>query len=442
MPSPKNFASIWSTDLPSQLAARPAKILNATDAGSPLRVLLLCSHPTQYSAPMWRRLAKHPGMEVLVAYCSLKGAEVHLDPGFGVEVAWDVPLLDDYRWVQIKNFSPRSGFDGFLGLINPGVWKLIQKNRFDAVAVFTGYMCATFWVAFLAAKVFGTPLIYGTDATTLNPVDGRTWKAKAKKCFWPWLFQRADAVIAPSSGTAALIASLGIPGDRIRLMPYVVDNDWWIERAALVDRAAVRKRWDVPEHASVILFCAKLQPWKRPQDLLEAFGRAVIPDSYLVYAGDGSMRKELENTAAKMGLRQRVRFLGFVNQSALPDVYRSSDVMVLPSEYEPFGVVVNEAMLCGCPVIVSDRVGARFDLVREGETGAVYPYGDVAMLTSCLQQMLSNPSLRQARAEAAERLIGRWSPEAYVESFVEAMRHAARLHETSKTDRSVVRRDN
>ena len=65
-----------------------------------------------------------------------------------------------------------------------------------------------------------------------------------------------------------------------------------------------------------------------------------------------------------MGVADRVRFLGFVNQSGLPAVYAASDVLVLPSSYEPFGVVVNEAMLCGCAAIASDRVGARFDLVK------------------------------------------------------------------------------
>lgn len=386
-----------------------------------LRVLLLCSHPTQYSSPMWRRISKHPDVEVLVAYCSLKGAESHVDPGFGVEVKWDVPLLDDYEWVQIKNFSPWPGGSGFLGLINPGVWQLIRTKRFDAVAVFTGYMCATFWFAFLAAKIFGTPLIYGTDATTLHPVDGRAWKVSVKKLFWPWLFRSADVVIAPSSGTKALMSSLGVPDDKVRLMPYVVDNDWWTEKVGSVDRAAVRKRWEIPEEASVVLFCAKLQRWKRPQDLLQAFGWAGIPNSYLVYAGDGPMRNELERTAAEMGLRQSVLFLGFVNQSGLPEVYRSSDVMVLPSDYEPFGLVVNEAMLCGCPVVVSDHVGARFDLVRDGETGFVYPTGDVEALRDALLHALKCRNRLIHMGEAARDRISRWSPDVYVESLINAV---------------------
>jgi len=103
-----------------------------------LRLLLLCTHPTQYGSPMWRLMAQRPEFEVLVAYCSLEGAEAHVDPDFGVRVAWDVPLLDNYPWVQLKNVSPRAAIGGFFGLINPGVWRLLRSGKFDAVVMFTG----------------------------------------------------------------------------------------------------------------------------------------------------------------------------------------------------------------------------------------------------------------------------------------------------------------
>ncbi|MGC1105866.1 MAG: glycosyltransferase family 4 protein [Candidatus Acidiferrales bacterium] len=351
-----------------------------------------------------------------------------MDPGFGVEVAWDVPLLDGYTWVKLKNISPRPAVGPFFGLINPGVWKLIRTERFDAIAVFTGYMCVTFWIAFTAAKISGIPLLYGTDATTLRPLDGRSWKVRVKKHFWPWLFRMADVVIAPSSGTVALMRSLNIPEERIELMPYVVDNAWWIRKARLVDRESVRQAWGIPENASVILFCAKLQPWKRPQDLLRAFSRANISNSYLVYAGDGAMREQLESEATELHVQDRVRFLGFVNQSALPQVYCSSDLMVLPSEYEAFGVVVNEAMLCGCPVIVSDQVGARFDLVRENETGFMYPAGDVEALRGELCRAFECRDRLRRMGEAARERMSRWCPELYIESLVDAARHVSALH--------------
>jgi len=405
----------------SMMTASAAPATGEKTSERKMRVLLLCSHPTQYGSPMWRRFSQHSKLDVLVAYCSMQGAQAQMDPDFGVKVAWDVPLLDGYPWIQLKNVSPRPRVGGLFGLINPGIWKVIRAERFDAVAIFTGYMCATFWIALAAAKLSGIPVMYGTDATTLHPIDGRGWKTPVKKYLWPRLFQMADMVIAPSSGTAALMRSLNVREEKITLMPYVVDNDWWIENASRVDRKSVRRAWGIPEDARVVLFCAKLQPWKQPQDLLRAFASANIPNTYLVYAGDGSLREPLEREAKELGVSERVRFLGFVNQSALPQVYCSSDVMVLPSEYEAFGVVVNEAMLCGCPVIVSDRVGARLDLVQGGVTGCVYPCGDIASLSSCLQKMLSDPAWLFKQREAARARIARWSPELYVQSFVDAV---------------------
>jgi glycosyltransferase involved in cell wall biosynthesis len=188
-----------------------------------------------------------------------------------------------------------------------------------------------------------------------------------------------------------------------------------------VDEKSVRQQWGIPEDAPVVLFCAKLQPWKRPQDILQAFAKANVPGTYLLFAGDGSLRRELEAEAEALNVLDRVRFLGFVNQSQLPAVYRCADLFVLPSEYEPFGLVVNEAMLCRCPVVVSDRIGARYDLIREGETGLVYSCGNVDALAAILQNVLPNRVRLRQMGEAAYQRMENWSPREYVEALVQAL---------------------
>ncbi len=403
-------------------------------ADKKLRALLVCTHPTQYGSPMWRLLAQRGDLEILVAYCSLEGVEAHLDPDFGVHVAWDIPLLDNYPWVKLRNISPRRVVGKFFGLINPGVWRLIRAGKFDAVVMFTGYICLTFWIALAAAKLSGIPILFGTDAHDASSRDDRAWKTKIKKYFWPRLFRLADVVIAPSTGTVALMQSLNILPERVVLMPYVVDNEWWIGQAARVDRAAVRCDWNIPSDAHVVLFCAKLQPWKRPQDLLLAFASANVPGSYLVYAGDGPMRSELEAQAKTLGISAQTRFLGFVNQSGLPRVYCASDLLVLPSEYEPFGVVVNEMMLCGHGAIVSDRVGARFDLVRPDETGFVYACGDIDGLAKLLHATLSHREVLRRYGQASERRIADWSPRAYVDSIARGIEKAIDLRKSPASD--------
>jgi len=148
-------------------------------------------------------------------------------------------------------------------------------------------------------------------------------------------------------------------------------------------------------------------------------------DACLVFAGDGPLRGSLESEAKSIGVSERVRFLGFVNQSALPEAYTASDIVVVPSSYEPFGLVVNEAMLCGCPVVVSDRVGAKFDLVREDETGYVFPCSDVGALASALRRALSDRTGLRRMGDAARERMTSWSHVDYAHALVEAVSKAA-----------------
>ncbi len=266
--------------------------------------------------------------------------------------------------------------------------------------------------------------MFGTDATSLVPRDSRHWKISVKKLLWPRLFRLADQVIVPSSAGIALMRSLGLPVDRVTLTPYVVDNDWWAAQASRVDPAAVRHSWGVAQDGLVVLFCAKLQSWRRPSDLLRAFAGANFPNALLVFAGEDPLHSQLETEAASLGISERVRFLGFMNQSQLPAVYASADLLVLPSEYEPFAVVVNEASCCGCPVAASDRVGAARDLILPANPDLIFPCGDIEALARILQQYLSDRDKLVIAARNARVLMDAWSPRENIAATVEAIRLA------------------
>jgi glycosyltransferase involved in cell wall biosynthesis len=383
------------------------------------RVLAVCAHPVQYMSPMLRRMAQHPQLDLKVAYCSLRGATAGHDPEFNATMQWDVPLLDGYDWVEVPNRG--SGSEGFFGLHNTGLWKFIREGRYDAVLIYTGYPRSSFWISYFAAKLSGTAFIFGTDATTLVPMTGPKWKKHVKRIIWPLLFRLASQVIVPSTGTRDLMRSLGIPEERITLTPYSVDNDWWLARSREIDRAAVRQIWGVGLDTGVVLFCAKLQPWKRPQDLLQAFAQAKLENATLIIAGDGPLRGEMERQAAELGIADRVRFLGFVNQTQLPALYTSSDLLVLPSSYEAFGVVVNEAYLCACPVVASDHVGAARDLIAPVNPGLIYPCGDVPALARILRDTLQDRRRLTEFGHAARAHMETWSPRENIAGTVEAV---------------------
>jgi glycosyltransferase involved in cell wall biosynthesis len=395
-------------------------------------------------APLLRRMAQHPRLDLSVAYCTLRGAQRTHDPDFNTTVQWDVPLLEGYAWQEVPNYG--KGAESFWGLRNPGLWKIIRTGKFDAVLCYLSYLCASFWISYFACRRSGTAFIFGTDASGLLPRSGSSWKAQLKRAYWPKLFSLADQVIVPSSATRDLMLSLGIPAERITLTPYSVDNEWWMAQSAKVDREAVRAQWDAAPQTTVILFCAKLQPWKRPLDLLRAFSQVHHPNALLVFAGEGAQRPELERETAALGVSERVRFLGFKNQSELPAVYTAADLMVLPSEYEPFAVVVNEASCCGCPVAASDRVGAARDLIGPVDPTLIYPCGDVPALVALLRNRFADRDKLKELGNAARRRMETWSPRENIAETILAIGRAvahARGHlspepaEPSSTDESL-----
>ena len=174
--------------------------------------------------------------------------------------------------------------------------------------------------------------------------------------------------------------------------------------------------------------------WKRPLDLLRAFALAAVPNAILVFAGEGPLRSRLETEAVALAVAGRVRFLGFVNQSQLPSVYAASDLMVLPSEHEAFAVVVNEASCCGCPVIVSDRVGAAEDLVKPVNPSFIYPCGNTNALAALLNTTLADPVLLANLGRVAKERMESWSIRENISATLEAIRRAVSRRNPNRLD--------
>jgi glycosyltransferase involved in cell wall biosynthesis len=385
-------------------------------------VLLVSSQPIQNAASL-QTMARDTRLDVLTAYCSLPDARLWRDPEHLTKEAFDLPMLDGYAWTRVPNYSPFPRLGKFYGLINPGIIRLVAKS--DCCIIY-GHAYISFWLAIVTAKLLGKPLLLGTDATSLQShYGGSNWKSSLKKKVFPFLYHHiADLVLVPSTAAKHFICSLGVAEERVALTPYVVDNQAIAAIAAATDRKKIRADWQIPEAANVAVFCAKFLERKRPQDALQAFAQAKAPDSYLVMVGDGPMWDNLQNQAEQLGIKDRVRFIGLVKYSHLPEVYAASDVLVFSSEHEPYGLPVNEAMICGIPAIVSDRVGAGIDLVETDKTGFIYPCGDVEALAAILRRVLSDRERLMRMGEAARQRIANWSPRENAEATILAVEKA------------------
>ena len=384
----------------------------------PHRLAVLTSHVVQYQAPLWRLLAATPGLSPHVMFCSPHGAQAYFDDGFGQRVQWDIPLLDGYSHETLPNISPRPHQARFWGVINPGVVSRLRRGAFDAVLVH-GWARATLWLAMLTAFASGLPVIMRGESNLL--VAPSRVRGALKRAGLPALLRRVAACLAIGRHNAEFYRAHGVPERRIFMAPYAVDNRFFAGHAArLPERATLKRELGLPP-VPLVLFSGKLSDVKRPLDLLRAFAEVVHRrPAALAFVGDGPLDTAVRAHVEAHGV-PGVHLLGFRNQSELPRHYAAADVFVLPSGFEPWGLVVNEAMCFGLPVIVSDKVGAGGDLVQEGINGFITPAGDIGALAQKLDALIADAELRRRMGEASRRIIAGWSHEAAAQGLVRCL---------------------
>lgn len=381
---------------------------------------MLASHPIQYQAPLFRALAARPEIQLHVFFCRRWGIDPYQDPGFQITLSWDTPLLEGYPYTFLPNWSPFPSSSGFFGTINPGILSALRPGSFDAVLIHD-WALASDWLGWAAAAFRRLPILLRGETNGLaEPTGLRRW---IKRFILKILFCRVEGFLAIGTHNANFYRSCGVPENRIFWTPYAVDNSFFLKQAGPLNgpKALLRAKKGLPPDPPVILFCGKLIEKKRPFDLLKAFSLLDgNPKSSLAFVGEGPLRIPMKRFVAEKGLAN-VFFLGFCNQSELPPCYAMADALVLPSGEEPWGLVLNEAMCFGLPIIASDRVGAAADLVREGLNGFVYPVGDVTALAEGLRKTLRDPDVGQAMGSRSKEMIQRWGLEETVEGIVQCL---------------------
>lgn len=393
-------------------------------AERPLRLAYFVSHPIQYQAPLLRRIAQEPDIDLTVFFSSDLSLRAYKDPGFGVSVQWDVPLLEGYKY----EFLPRlrdSDRLGFASPLNRGVFSRLRRGRFDAVWVF-GYHKLVCLNAILAAKLLGIPVILRAESNLHDRPRSGTTRA-AKQLLLAVLRPMIDCVMPIGKANEQYWKHYFGENFPMSPMPYAVDNAFFQRRAAEASpqREELRRELGLDPGRPVILYASKLQSRKRCIDLVEAYIRlapapGVDPAAYLLIIGDGEERAAVEARAQASGLSS-IRFLGFRNQTELPRFFDLCDVFVLPSIYEPWGLIVNEVMNAGRAVVVTDQVGCQSDLVQDGVNGLVYPAMDVDALSRCLQRLIDDPALRATMGANSLLVIQQHSFEEDVKGLRQAL---------------------
>jgi glycosyltransferase involved in cell wall biosynthesis len=365
-----------------------------------MRLGVLATHPIQNHAPIFRELARHCDLTVYFAH--RQTPEGQAQAGFGVPFEWDVDLLSGYDSAFLDNRSRRPATNRFFGCDTPGIDEAIGRGQFDAFMV-TGWGVKAYWQAVMACRRRNVPgLIRGDSQLAMR----RHLPLRlAKELVYPRLLGLFDGFLYVGRRNREYLRHYGLPEERLFFSPHCVDNGSFAARAD-AERQALGERIGDAAHPKSVLFAGKLVERKRPLDMIRALALAAAQGcrAQAVFVGAGELEDSLRREAAGSGIS--AIFHGFQNQSRMPSIYAASDLLVLPSDHqETWGLVVNEAMACGIPAVVSDAVGCGPDLIDPGRTGAVFPLGNITALAAAIRSTLAlEPSLvrRHLRKKMAD----------------------------------------
>lgn len=366
-----------------------------------LKLGILSSHPIQYQAPWFRELAKLVTLEVF--FCFQPGPKEQA-AGFGGTFTWDVDLLSGYESRFLKNRASQPSTNHFFGCDTPEIAGIIRDARFDAFIV-CGWNLKSYWQAIRACRRAGVPVLVRGDSQLETPRSAAV--RFGKKALYPQLLKQFDGFLSVGVRNREYLRHYGVPMERIFFAPHFVDNEWFQKKAdqARLDRNTLRDKWGADPAMMVALFVGKFIPEKRAGDFLKGVAHAREKGAAVlaVLVGSGEMEPLLRQYAEDQ--KVPAIFEGFRNQSELPACYVAADALVLPSCSETWGLVVNEAMACRLPALVSDAVGCTPDLIDEGVTGFTFPAGKTEALGERLLQVQSLPRDRLDEALAAKLAV-------------------------------------
>ena len=393
-----------------------------------VRLAYLVSHPIQYQAPLLRRIALEPDIDLTVLFGSDFSIRGYKDRGFGVQITWDTPLLEGYRSEFLRPMRD-TGEVSSTSPISRNLYRRLQDSdgspAFDALWVH-GYASVNALQGILAANALGIPVMVRAESW-LADRDRSPWKLAAKSLFFRVLGRGLAAVLPIGTVNSLYWAHYFEKNVPQFLMPYAVNNQYFarLAESAVPKEQELRAELGLAPERPVILFASKLQMRKHADHLLEAYRNFIVNRSpkdrpYLVIVGEGEQRAALETRTHELGLVD-VRYAGFRNQSELPRFFQLADVFVLPSRHEPWGLIVNEAMAAGCAVIVSTDVGSHADLITDGVEGCIFAVGNVPALTDALHRVFASPDTAERMGRCAYRRIGKWTFEEDIQGLRAAL---------------------
>jgi glycosyltransferase involved in cell wall biosynthesis len=378
------------------------------------RLAIVCSHPIQYYVPVYQALAKRSDLQVRVFFGWRGNTTETNDPGFGQNLQWDIPLLEEYDYEFVDNIAADPGSHHYAGIDLPDLPQ--RLSEWNATAVLVYGWCYKAHLALMRNLHGRLPIFFRGDSTLLDDRPGI--RCLLRRGALRWVYRHIDFAFYVGSNNYQYYRKHGLRDQQLIFAPHAVDN----HRFASFEKQQaerVRSELGIGSDEIMLLFAGKLEAKKAPDQLLQAFVDAAQPGCNLVFGGSGELEQELRNKAV-----DKVHFLGFQNQSRMPAIYGAADLVALPSRGpgETWGLAINEAMAASCAVLASDCTGAAADLIELGVNGWISKANDQDDLSRWIQDalQLGREKLVEMGRESQRKIQG-WSIDAQAESVGKAI---------------------
>ena len=376
-----------------------------------VRLALLTEIISPYRIPVFNVLARHEGIDLHVIFLAETDATQRQWLVYKEEIHFSYEVLPVWRWRR----------RGWHILLNRGMWRALSRFRPNSILC-GGYSHPAFWEALAWAKFHSAHFAAWIESTSQDQRNSNALTQTIKRLF----VRNSDAFVVPGQSSFGYVNSMGVPSKQIYTAPNAVDNRHFAALARSVrEQQQPQSRTELGLPPRYFLYAGRIIPEKGVFQLLEAYAR-LTPELRsqvgLVFVGEGSARKELMERAARVH-PGTVIFPGFAQRDQLAAFYALAEVLVFPTLSDPWGLVVNEAMACGLPIIATDVAGCTADLVQGGQNGYVIPAGNVDNLAEAMAALALDPKLASSMGACSARLIESFSPESCAAGLAAAGRH-------------------
>ncbi|HEY1272253.1 MAG TPA: glycosyltransferase family 4 protein [Terriglobales bacterium] len=369
-------------------------------------VVILTEIIAPYRIPVFNALARRSDVDVHVIFLSQTDPTSRYWKVYKDEICFSYEVLPEWR--------RRLG--GYHVLVNWGLSSALDRVS-PEVLVCGGYNYPASWRALRWAASHRVPFLLWTESTAADRRHKYFHVEYLKRHF----FERCAGFVVPGLSSLNYVRDLGVTQALTFVAPNAVDNQFFAEKAMLPSGSVTGPRQGLPDR--YFLFVGRLVREKGVFDLLEAYAK-LSPDIRvkvgLVFVGSGRAERELIERS-KAILPGSIQFAGFIQKEELALTYACADMLVFPTHTDPWGLVVNEAMACGLPIICTTVAGCAADLVQDGWNGRVVTPQSVEQLVEAMNSLARSPELRSQMGRHSRERIAHYSPEAWAAGMAAAV---------------------